>query len=351
LYLESRLINDSIWSRVRCPGPRLHNPLGTIPPEILELRAGYPENFLHKSSWIIACRQHGLPVVWTRPNTDRAPELNQPRTGCLDAGIIGCLYSDALLGTKTGIVRGAYHFIGLPLPSTAEANWSDDIHSQVDHFLEVVGPLEAGDLPPALDFENGDSPSRWRALIESNLLGAFSIVREFITYTTAQLGGSLLIIYTGNFWWRDPVLGVGNPDPDADNFPFSSFPLWFSQYPINLHTPVPIAGPPGSTDQGRRAISRNMLLNCTVANPCISPKSGEVLLDRYGSFGSSPVRQDAGPHGRFCRSQPASFMAFQLSENVPSVYQSVVGSAPCDALPKAKDTPAVATLGQLIAVL
>ncbi|MFZ0314584.1 MAG: GH25 family lysozyme [Candidatus Korobacteraceae bacterium] len=149
-----------------------------------------------------------------------------------------------------GIIRGAYHFVGLPLPSTSPSNWNDDIHSQVDHFLAAIGPLQSGDLPPALDFEDGDSPARWKALISSNRAGALAIVREFIAYTTAQLGGTKPIIYTGNFWWGE----LGDPDPAVDNVPFSTFPLWFSQYPIDVHVPpLPVPGPPGSTDQGEAA--------------------------------------------------------------------------------------------------
>jgi len=42
-----------------------------------------------------------------------------------------------------GIMRGAYHFFW-PLASAAD---------QADHFVEVVGNLLPGDLPPALDLE------------------------------------------------------------------------------------------------------------------------------------------------------------------------------------------------------
>ena len=118
-----------------------------------------------------------------------------------------------------GIIRGAYHFVGLPLPSTSPSNWNDDIHSQVDHSLAAIGPLQSGDLPPALDFEDGDSPARWKALISSNRAGALAIVREFIAYTTAQLGGTKPIIYTGNFWWGE----LGDPTQRLTTFPFPPF--------------------------------------------------------------------------------------------------------------------------------
>jgi len=145
-----------------------------------------------------------------------------------------------------GIIRGAYHFVGLPSPSTPQSQWNDDIHRQIDHFLGLVGPPQAGDLPPALDFEDGDSPARWKALIASNPAAALSIVREFISYTMSQLGATKPIIYTGNFWWGE----LGNPNSVQDNMPFSACPLWLAQYPCSLHSPVTVAGPPGSTDQG-----------------------------------------------------------------------------------------------------
>src|SRR5882724_2124669 len=126
-------------------------------------------------------------------------------------------FTDNWQGMKdAGIIRGAYHFVGLPSPSTPRAQWNDDIHRQVDHFLALVGPLQLGDLPPVLDFEDGDSPARWKALISSDRAAALSIVREFITHTTTQLGTISPIIYTGNFWSAQ----LGDPDPQHDSMDF-----------------------------------------------------------------------------------------------------------------------------------
>ncbi len=143
------------------------------------------------------------------------------------------------------LVRGAYHFVGLPLSTTPQAKWNDDLHREIDHFLQTVGPLDPGDLPPALDLEDGDSPSRWRQLIESDRQGALSIVRELIRYTTRQSNGVKPIIYTGSFWWSE----LRDPDPDDDNMPFGDSALWFAQYPA-VHTPVPIPGSQVATDLG-----------------------------------------------------------------------------------------------------
>src|SRR5260370_27094133 len=126
-----------------------------------------------------------------------------------------------------GVIRGGYHFIGLPLGSTARSQWNGDLHRQIDHFLETVGPLAPGDLSPVLDLENGDSPERWRSLIQSDRRAALAIVRELIVYTTLQIQPAKPIIYTGSFWWSD----LGDPDPVIDNMPFGNYPLWFAQYP------------------------------------------------------------------------------------------------------------------------
>ena len=142
-----------------------------------------------------------------------------------------------------GVIRGAYHFIGLPLAGTPQAQWNDDMHRQIDHFVSLIGPLQAGDLPPMIDLEDGDSPGRWNALITSDRSSALALVTETINYLTAQLGGVLPIIYTGSFWTSELN------DPTPVEMPFSNYPLWIAQYPIDVHTPIVIPRPPG-TDQG-----------------------------------------------------------------------------------------------------
>jgi lysozyme len=142
-------------------------------------------------------------------------------------------YTDEMFTTHwqnmkdSGLTRGAYHFIGLPLPGTPQAQWNDDLHSQIDHFLSVLGPLEPGDLPPTLDLEAGGALARWQALVAQDRGAALGIVRELINYTTSQLNGVVPILYTGSFWWDT----LGNPTA-ADDMDFSNYPTWFSQYPV-----------------------------------------------------------------------------------------------------------------------
>jgi GH25 family lysozyme M1 (1,4-beta-N-acetylmuramidase) len=161
-------------------------------------------------------------------------------------------YTDPTFATNwqgikdAGLVRGAYHFVGLPLPVTPKAKWNDDLHRQIDHFFQVVGSLDEA-LPPVLDFENGDSPLRWQQLMSTDRPGALAIVRELISYTKQQAGVSP-IIYTGSFWWDE----LGDPDPVRDNMAVGDCPLWFAQYP-RIHQPLALPGSPGKTDSGEAA--------------------------------------------------------------------------------------------------
>jgi GH25 family lysozyme M1 (1,4-beta-N-acetylmuramidase) len=170
------------------------------------------------------------------------------------------------------------------------SNWNVDLHSQIDHFLEVLGPLQNGDLPPVLDIENGDSPSRWNALIQTNRSGALDIVRELISYTTNQLGGVLPILYTGSFWWSD----LGDPNDAADNMPFGAHPLWMAQYP-QVHAPVPLPSQPGKTDMGEAASFTEYALTLDGHTPRHVPTiwggsaAPQWAFWQFSEFGSIPA--------------------------------------------------------------
>lgn len=104
---------------------------------------------------------------------------------------------------RVGIARGAYQYF---LPN-------EDAVAQADLFLERMGPLEPGDLPPVLDVENtggGMSPSavaaqvgRWMDRVEPAL-------------------GVKPIIYTGKYFWQDNV----------QSSDFADHPLWIAYWNV-----------------------------------------------------------------------------------------------------------------------
>jgi GH25 family lysozyme M1 (1,4-beta-N-acetylmuramidase) len=102
---------------------------------------------------------------------------------------------------NAGVIRGAYHFFHPALDPIAQAN----------HFVDVMGPLHAGDLPPMLDLEitNGLSAAHVAAS-----------ARAFLQHVEARTGRRPLI-YTGYFFWRDQV-----GDPSG----FSQYPLVMAAY-------------------------------------------------------------------------------------------------------------------------
>jgi GH25 family lysozyme M1 (1,4-beta-N-acetylmuramidase) len=112
---------------------------------------------------------------------------------------------------RVGIARGAYQYF---LPN-------EDAVAQADLFLDLMGPLEPGDLPPVLDVENtggGMSPSavaaqvgRWMDRVEPAL-------------------GVKPIIYTGKYFWQDNV----------QSSDFADHPLWIAYWDVtcpDLPTP------------------------------------------------------------------------------------------------------------------
>lgn len=176
-----------------------------------------------------------------------------------------------------GLVRGAYHMIGFVDPTTNSA-WRDVVHRQVDRFPGIVGPPQSGDLPPALDIEDLNSPAGWKNLIQKDRSSALAVVREYITYTTSQLNGINPILYTGSFWWSE----LADPDPGT------------------MPSPSIRSGLPSILWQCRVRLQVRHRRSCTIFSstpPCSTessqptfPKSGEVPLARDGSSGSSPSR-------------------------------------------------------------
>ena len=82
---------------------------------------------------------------------------------------------------SAGIIRGAYHFFEPTQDATAQAN----------DFLNTVGSLQAGDLPPVIDVEinNGVSNSQM-----------ISGVTTWLTVVQQSLGRTPMIYTVASFW-------------------------------------------------------------------------------------------------------------------------------------------------------
>ncbi len=112
------------------------------------------------------------------------------------------------------VVRGAYHFFDATVSGVTQANY----------FLQVMGALEAGDLPPTLDIEcpvsgqsdclgNGSSGAAPAAQITQAM-------NDFLT-TVKNATGLTPIVYSYGSWFSDN--GV-------DTTGLENYPLWIADY-------------------------------------------------------------------------------------------------------------------------
>lgn len=99
-----------------------------------------------------------------------------------------------------GILRGVYQFFSP----------DEDPIAQADLMLEMMGPLEADDLPPVIDVEavDGQAPEE--------IARKVGLWLEHVQAAT----GRTPIIYTGKYFWNDNVGSAA----------FSGYPLWHAQY-------------------------------------------------------------------------------------------------------------------------
>lgn len=103
---------------------------------------------------------------------------------------------------SAGLVRGGYQY-WLP---------GQDPIAQAQAMLDIMGPLEAGDLPPVVDVEQTDG------------LGAAEIasrLTQWVQHVEAAIGRKP-IIYSGKYFWQD------NVKSDA----FVDYPLWIPNYSL-----------------------------------------------------------------------------------------------------------------------
>lgn len=119
---------------------------------------------------------------------------------------------------QAGVVRSAYHFFHANMDPIAEAN----------HFLQTMGTLEAGDLPPTLDLEVTDSQSA--AKITATAIQWLDAVAAATGTTPILYTGPAFVNALGNpaglenhaqLWIAN--WGVSCPDVPA---PFTAWPFW-----------------------------------------------------------------------------------------------------------------------------
>ncbi len=100
-----------------------------------------------------------------------------------------------------GLMRSAYHFYDPTVDGTAQAQY----------FLQVVGPLSPGDLPPMLDIECPTSSDESQTQTDCEYSGDSgwatastlnSGIQSFLTYVQQQTGLTPLI-YSYNSWFDD----------------------------------------------------------------------------------------------------------------------------------------------------
>jgi lysozyme len=107
-----------------------------------------------------------------------------------------------------GVVRGAYHFFDASADPTAQATY----------FLAEVGTLEAGDLPPVLDFETLNGESEANAVAKAATFLAAVTARtgkRAILYMSAEfLSGTYASIAPYTLW--DANYGVACPGVPAE---------------------------------------------------------------------------------------------------------------------------------------
>lgn len=99
-----------------------------------------------------------------------------------------------------GVIRGAYQYF----------RPGEDAVAQARLLIATMGPLQAGDLPPAIDIEDTDGETT------STLVAK---IHQWVDTVEAELG-VVPIVYTGKYFWNDYV-GSGE---------FVDYPLWIPQY-------------------------------------------------------------------------------------------------------------------------
>jgi len=137
----------------------------------------------------------------------------------------GVTYKDPDFATNwagmksAGIIRGAFHFFRPARP----------VDEQVENFLDMVGQLSNGDLPPVLDLE--PYPDAVRAQWESieSVNERINKSKQWLEKVEAKLGKKP-IIYTSASFWNELM----NNTEDL-----VEYPLWVANYKPDYKTSKP----------------------------------------------------------------------------------------------------------------
>jgi lysozyme len=137
----------------------------------------------------------------------------------------GATFKDADFATNwagmksAGIIRGAYHFFRPIRP----------VDEQVENFLDMVGQLSPGDLPPVLDLEPypDDVRAQWESI--NSVDERISKSREWLEKVAAKLGRKPIIYTSASFW--DELM-----DNTED---LVAYPLWVAHYKPDYQTSQP----------------------------------------------------------------------------------------------------------------
>jgi lysozyme len=111
------------------------------------------------------------------------------------------------------VIRGAYHYF---IPT-------DDVQAQIDGFVKAVGPLQPGDLPPALDLED---PAAWASIAQADRL---PLVLTWLQGVQAALGIQPVIYCDLNF-----IAQVFGGNATA----LGAYGLWIAHYSSTDATPA-----------------------------------------------------------------------------------------------------------------
>jgi lysozyme len=113
-------------------------------------------------------------------------------------------------GSKAaGVVRGPYHFFR-PL---------DSVQEQVNNFVDAVGKLSPGDLPPVLDLE---VPADWKTIPQA---ARVPLVIQWCEAVEKALGVAPILYFSPSF--ITDVLGTAN------SAPLAKYKLWIANYGVS----------------------------------------------------------------------------------------------------------------------